>query len=112
MKTLWLLIGPKGAGKTHIGMVIDQHTDIHFLSVEPVWVRHLQQGGMAAQGWDVVTAAIAIAFQIHDSVMIETLGAGSGFAQFHRALQPQYAIKYIRVQADLEVCLARVQRRS
>ena len=30
-KTLFMLIGPKGSGKTHIGTLIHQHTDIVFL---------------------------------------------------------------------------------
>jgi len=68
--------------------------------------------GVAEQGWAVVVQAIAIAFQAHDAVMIETLGAGGGFDAFHQTLQQHYVIQYIRVQADLEVCLARVERCS
>lgn len=112
MKTLWLLIGPKGAGKTHIGTVIDQHTDVHFLPVEPLWVNHLQQGGLAENGWQVVIEAIAAAFQTYDPVIIETLGAGGGFDLFHQSLRRRYRLKYIHVQADPEVCLERVQTRD
>ena len=33
-KVLFMLIGPKGSGKTYIGMLVDRHTDIAFLRVE------------------------------------------------------------------------------
>ena len=35
---LFMLIGPKGSGKTHIGTLVNQHTDIVFLRVEPIWL--------------------------------------------------------------------------
>jgi predicted ABC-type ATPase len=35
MKTLFILVGPKGAGKTHIVTLVNAHTEIKFLSVEP-----------------------------------------------------------------------------
>jgi shikimate kinase len=43
MKLLYLLIGPKGSGKSHIGALVSQHTDIYFLRVEPIWLS-LQPG--------------------------------------------------------------------
>jgi hypothetical protein len=35
-KTLYMLISPKGAGKTHIGTLINQHTEMVFIKVEPI----------------------------------------------------------------------------
>lgn len=37
-KTLYMLIGPKGSGKTHIGTLVNIHTDIKFLRVESIWL--------------------------------------------------------------------------
>jgi replication-associated recombination protein RarA len=37
-QVLYLLIGPKGSGKTHIGTLVNQHTEIAFISVEPMWL--------------------------------------------------------------------------
>jgi shikimate kinase len=36
MKVLYMLIGPKGSGKTYIGSVVNCHTDIAFIRVEPI----------------------------------------------------------------------------
>jgi ABC-type branched-subunit amino acid transport system ATPase component len=37
-KVLYMLIGPKGSGKTHIGTLVNLHTDIAFLRVESIWL--------------------------------------------------------------------------
>lgn len=44
--------------------------------------------------------------------MIESLGAGEEFGKFRTALAQKYRLKFIRVSADLDVCLARVKRRD
>ncbi len=106
--TLYLLIGPKGAGKTYIGGVIAQHTDVHFIAVEPIWLS-LQPG---ADGWQTVRAAIDAAFANHQRVMIESLGAGAEFAQFLAGLEQQYTVKFVRVVADFDECLERVRQRD
>jgi shikimate kinase len=103
-----MLIGPKGAGKTHIGVLVDQHTDITFLRVEPIWLS-LQPG---EDGWKKVEQIIDTMFKTHEKVMIESLGAGEGFRRFHASLAKKYPIKMIRVFADLDICLARVKNRN
>lgn len=107
-RTLYMLIGPKGAGKSHIGALVNRHTPIRFLLVEPLWLS-LQPG---EDGWQKVEAAIDALFEAHPAVMIESLGAGDGFRAFHARLAQKYRIKMIRVMADLDTCLARVQARS
>ena len=106
--TLYMLIGPKGAGKSYIGKLIDRHTDIKFLSVESIWLS-LQPG---EDGWKKVEQMVDTLFQTHEKVMIESLGAGEGFRSFRTSLAEKYAIKMIRVFADLDTCLTRVKSRS
>ena len=105
---LYMLIGPKGSGKTHIGTLVQQHTDIVFIRVEPIWLA-LSPG---EDGWRKVEDAIDEAFRTHDHVMIESLGAGEEFQRFYRALAAKYPIKLIRVYADPDTCLERVRTRS
>ena len=107
-KTLFMLVGPKGSGKTHIGTLVNQHTDIVFLRVEPIWLNLKPD----EDGWQKVEAAIDVLFQKHDKVMIESLGIGDGFIKFHASLAEKYSIKLIRVYADLETCFARVKTRN
>ncbi len=103
-----MLIGPKGAGKTHIGGLVNQHTGIIFIRVEPIWLS-LQPG---EDGWEKIEDIIDTVFKTHDKVMIESLGAGEGFRGFHESLVKKYPIKMIRVLADLDICLARVKNRN
>ncbi len=103
-----MLIGPKGSGKTYIGSLVGQHSDIHFLRVESLWVT-LQPG---ENGWEKVEAAIAETFQTHQKVMIESLGAGEEFHTFLASLKKSYQVKMIRVHADLDLCFKRVHGRD
>lgn len=107
-RILYMLIGPKGSGKTHIGMLVHRHTDIYFIRVESVWLA-LAPG---EDGWQKVEAAIDTAFLAHDHVMIESLGAGEDFLAFYHSLDAKYEIKMIRVYAELDTCLQRVRTRS
>jgi len=107
-KILFMLIGPKGSGKTHIGTLVNQHTDILFLRVEPIWLSLKPD----EDGWKKVEAAIDTMFQKRDKVMIESLGIGEGFGKFHTSLAEKYSIKLIRVYADLETCFTRVKTRN
>lgn len=112
MKTLFILIGPKGAGKTYIGQRIAAQTPIYFLAVEPIWLAYLAQPDPTQSGWDLVAARIEALFAHHDRVMIESLGAGPEFAQFYHTLQQQYAVQLIKVEANLITCAARVRDRD
>lgn len=107
-KVLYILVGPKGAGKTHIGMLTNQHTDISFLRVEPIWLG-LEPG---EDGWKKVEAVIDTVFQAHPKVMIESLAIGEGFRTFYASLAKKYSIKTIRIYADLDACFARVKKRN
>jgi len=108
LATLYMLIGPKGAGKTYIGTLINRHTEIRFIRVEPLWLA-LQPG---EDGWKTVEQVIDETFQHHPRVMIESLGAGAGFSRFRAALADKYTLKMIRVYADLATCLHRVKHRD
>lgn len=107
-KTLYMLIGPKGSGKTHIGILVDRLTEIKFLRVESIWLT-VQPG---EDGWKKVESAIDAEFAVRDKVMVESLGAGEDFKRYYASLKSKYPVKMIRVYADLDTCLQRVQSRN
>lgn len=108
IKTLYMLIGPKGSGKTYIGMLVDKQTNISFLRVEPIWLS--LKGN--EDGWLKVEQEIDKGFENCDKLMIENLGAGSGFHGFLNSLKAKYQIEMIKVCTELSTCLKRVQNRS
>lgn len=107
-KILYILIGPKGAGKTYIGSKVNKNTDIKFLRVEPIWLK-LAPG---ENGWERVEKEIEQEFQQHSRVMIESLGAGEGFNRMYSSLKNKYEVKLVKVYADLKECLRRVRTRD
>jgi ATP-dependent protease HslVU (ClpYQ) ATPase subunit len=107
-KTVIMLIGPKGSGKTHIGLVLEKKTDIPFLRVEPIWLS-LPAG---QDGWCEVKRAIHDHLVENDMVIIESLGISDGFKRLHHNIEQKYAIKYVRIMASPETCLERVRNRS
>ncbi|MEZ4300109.1 MAG: hypothetical protein R3B70_34495 [Polyangiaceae bacterium] len=108
MRTVYVLVGPKGAGKSHIGTQVEGQTDIHFLRTEPLWVG-LKKG---EDGWKKVERAIDTLLIDHEKVMIESLGAGDGFANLHQSLARKYVVKLVQVKTDLDECLRRVKARD
>lgn len=107
-KTLYMLIGPKGSGKTYIGTLIAEKTDIAFLRVENIWLSLKPR----EDGWQKVEQAIEQDFQRCDKLMIENLGAGEGFHRFHDSLSRKYTIQLVRIFCDLDICLERVKNRD
>jgi shikimate kinase len=107
-KTLYILIGPKGSGKTYIGGRIEELTGIKFLSVEPLWL-NLAEG---EYGWDKVENTVDELFAQHGEVTIESLGVGEGFNRMYASLKDKYEVKLIKVETDLEECLRRFRDRD
>ena len=103
-----MLIGPKGSGKTYIGTLVEENTDIIFLRVENIWLKLNHK----ENGWEKVEQEIDLKFKNCNKLMIENLGAGEGFHQFYESLKKKYHIKIIRVFTDLDTCLTRVINRN
>jgi shikimate kinase len=103
-----MLIGPKGSGKTYIGTLIAEKTDIAFLRVENIWLSLKPR----EDGWQKVEQAIDRAFESCDKLMIENLGTGEGFHRFHDSLSRKDTIKLVRVFCNLDICLERVKNRD
>jgi shikimate kinase len=107
-RLLYILVGPKGSGKTYIGSRIEQLTGVKFLRVEPLWLQ-LAEG---EDGWGRVEREIDKLFHQHDKVIIESLGAGDGFNRMYATLKDKYEVKLVKVETNLDECLRRVQSRD
>ena len=107
-KTLHLLIGPKGAGKTYIGKLVERELGIRFLRVEPIWLS-LQPGH---DGWKEVERLIDESFRTTNELIIESLGIGNGFIQMQQLLAGRYHLRFVKVTTGLDECLRRVRVRD
>lgn len=116
-KVIYLLIGPKGSGKSFIGHLIQQHFNIEFLTVED-WLLNLKgdrktdDPSYLTEVFDIIQKGILTALQQHDKVAFESTGLTSQFDKMLAVLQAQTRVITIGVHADPEVCLERVSARS
>lgn len=107
-KTIIMLIGPKGSGKTTIGLILERHTNIRFLCVESIWLKL----SMGQDGWEAVEYEIDVCLEEVDLLAIESLGGSEGFEKLRHNLEKKYILKYVRVIAPLDICLQRVRSRD
>jgi shikimate kinase len=117
LKTVYILIGPKGSGKSHIGKLLEQNLCIKFLQVEPLAIAHIEQfgmpeGGLKRDGFDLEEAAIHEILAKDDCVIFEATGSSVYFASVLDNLGSRYVLKLIRLVCPLDVCFERVKRRS
>lgn len=108
MKTVHILIGPKGAGKTHIGTVLQREVGFRFLRVEPIWLSLAPE----EDGWEKVEQIIDDQLKEVDDIIFESLGAGDGFCGLRNNLAKKYNLRFIKVETDLNECLRRVRTRD
>ena len=107
-KTAVMLIGPKGAGKTHIGTVMEKITGVKFLRIEPIWLG-LDEG---QDGWILVEGATDSTLKHTSVVIIESLGGSQRFERFRCNLEQKYTLRYVRIVVPLDVCPERVRTRN
>jgi dephospho-CoA kinase len=113
-KTLIILIGPKGSGKTYIGTLLEKRLKIPFFRVENVWLQ-LQEEKLSPsylkKGYQNVNNEIDIQFTESNKLIIESTGTYN-FKSFLNDLQDKYNVKLIKIFAEPDICLKRVKMRD
>ena len=108
-KTLLVLVGPKGSGKTRIAKLLETHLGVRFLRVEPVFREAYSEGRKLAAIYDALGERIAREFEETDSLVIESLGIAKDFKPFLVQLLCEYNVKLVRLRVPPEVCLKRAR---
>jgi shikimate kinase len=115
--TILLLVGPKGAGKSHLGTLAEARLGARFLRVEPIF-QEVQRNSTAtgtardAEGYGRVLEAVAEALAAHDLVVLETTGASPALPLFLEGLRGLGRVRLVAVRAPLDRCLERVRSRD
>lgn len=117
MKTIFILVGPKGSGKSHVGSVIEKYFGIPFLNVDKLGLENIPKSNLLGEdlireGFHFEESKIAEILQTEDSVAFETTGSHSYFFVILDRLRCSYAVKLIRVSASLDECRARIANRD
>lgn len=116
-KTVFILIGPKGSGKSHVGTVLKKYFGIPFLNVDKLGLENISKSKLVGEdlikeGFHFEEENIAKTLQTEDSVAFEATGSHTYFFVVLNRLRSSYAVKLIRVSAPLDKCLERIATRD
>ena len=116
-KTIYVLIGMKGSGKTLIGTLMDQHFDIKFLRVED-WAklikgdRNLDDENYIQEVFENIEKGIRRTLQRSNQVVFESTGLTNYFKQMIYRLGEDHNLITIKIEADKQLCLQRIRSRD
>jgi shikimate kinase len=116
-RTVLLLVGPKGSGKTFIGTLLSERLGVPFLRVEPIFLASqrsssLQGVARDAEGFDQVLVEVERRLASDQTLALESTGASEAFRPFLAALREQARVVLVAVRAPLERCQERVRTRD
>ncbi len=117
MKTVYVLIGLKGSGKTHTGKLLSERLAIPFLRVEDIFLKLKNNDPLADQnyisrGYENVENEIRSLLTGFDELTIESTGIANQFREMIAHLKKDYDVKLIKIDADPEICFTRVKFRN
>lgn len=116
MKTVFILIGPKGSGKTYLGRLIEKELGIKFFLTESILLKI--RNGRAISDKTLFKDTYATLQQKLEQFLVksnqaafEATGTFPYFKELLGDLQSKYHVKKIHLLAPFELCLERVHKR-
>ena len=117
-RKIFLLIGPKGSGKTFIGSIFKKRFNIDFIRVED-WFLDLKIGAAdisddkyVRQSFQIIEKGIREAVHERDSLVFESTGLTVHFDNMLLSLKSDFTVVTIKINTDIDLCLKRVQERD
>ena len=113
-----VLVGPKGAGKTTLGRVLEREPGVHFLEVESIAKRVLaDMGGVideryAREAFAAIVVAVDSMAGSYPTIVLETTGASTETPAFIDALRRLRSVRLVRIVAPAETCATRIAQRD
>lgn len=117
MKTVYVLIGLKGSGKTYAGKLLSERLAIPFLRVEDIFLKlrsnnPLEDQNYITRGYENVEKEIRSLLNGFDELTIESTGIAIQFREMISNLKKDYDVKLIKIDTDPELCIKRVKSRN
>ncbi len=114
---IYLLIGPKGSGKSYIGQLMEKYFGIRFLRVED-WARQIKRDRSVdnktylKEVFAAIEAGVRKELELRCPVVFESTGLTGYFDAMLENLKRDYAVRTIAIMTDLSICLQRVRSRD
>ena len=117
LKTVYVLIGPKGSGKTTIGSILEKEMGLKFLSVEKLGLENIRASKLTGdeliiESFHQEEAAIDNILQGDNAVSFESTGVHPYLLNMLARLRTKYNVKLIKIYAPLEACYERIKCRD
>ena len=116
-KIIYILIGPKGSGKTFIGTVLNKHFGILFLRVEDLALRvkgerKFNDSDYVWEVFGAIEREVRNNLEIDNELIFESTGLTEAFDLMLANLKRDFNVVVIRIKTDLDKCLERVKMRD
>lgn len=117
MKTVYLLIGPKGSGKSYIGNLIENELGVKFLNVEEFFIDLLENPDKLDEKentkvWKKIEEKIEEELKEIDQISLESIGVFDSFKNFLEKIKFKYQVKLIKIETPLGLCYQRINERN
>ncbi len=116
-KTIYLLIGAKGSGKSFIGELFQENFDIPFLRVEK-WAKEVKNDREITnelyriEAFAVIENGVRSSLKENDNVVFESIGITKQFDIMLKSLKEDFRVVKVGIKANLDLCLHRVKARD
>lgn len=116
-KRIYILIGPKGSGKTFIGTALNNCFGIPFLRVEDIALRVKEDRNFNDSDyvWEVFAAIereVRNNLKTQNELIFESTGLTEAFDLMLANLKRDFEVALIKIKTDLKNCLERVKTRD
>ncbi len=116
-KIIYILIGPKGSGKTFVGQLVEAQLGIPFLRVEDIALkvkkdRAVDDTGYVREVFRAIEQAVREKVEADGRLVFESIGLTDDFDQMLRNLRRDCTVKLVGLKASPALCLERVRRRD
>lgn len=116
-KLVFILVGPKGSGKTHIGSLLEKEIGLKFLSVEKLGLENIPKSKLTGyelekEGFHHEERAIERILTEEDAMSFEATGSSEYFRTVLDRLRAKYEVKLVKVFSPLPTCYHRIKQRG
>jgi len=116
-KQVYILIGPKGSGKSFIGNIFRKYFNIDFIRVEDRILkvkgdRDIENEAYIKDAFQTVEEGLRKTLIEIDSLVFESTGLTEHFNKLLDNLKADYNVITIKINAELNICLNRVKTRD
>ena len=116
-KNVFVLIGPKGSGKTHIGLLLEKECGLRFLNVEKMGLQNIPKSKLTGESliqesFHFEESEIDRILLIEKGISFENTGAHEYFYVVLNRLREKYTVHLIKIFSPLNTCFFRIKTRE